>query len=152
MTKKLPPDERIRRRKARDKAYYLKHYDAVRERLRSHGQTWRKENPEKVRVIQRRGRRKLRKTVIEEYGGRCVCCGIDDFPFLSIDHVANDGAAHRREANLHAGRIYGWLKKNNYPDGFQVLCYNCNLAKAHHGGECPHQTRIKEAQALEAGP
>ena len=31
-----------------------------------------------------------------------------------------------------------YLKKNNYPDGFQVLCWNCNLGRAHYG-VCPHK-------------
>ena len=35
--------------------------------------------------------------------------------------------------------IYSWLIRNNYPEGFQVLCYNCNLGKAHNNGICPHK-------------
>ena len=31
-----------------------------------------------------------------------------------------------------------WLKRNDYPPGFQVLCHNCNWAK-HALGRCPHQ-------------
>ena len=36
MSKKLDPEERLRRKKARDKAYYLKHYDENKNRYRSH--------------------------------------------------------------------------------------------------------------------
>lgn len=39
------------------------------------------------------------------------------------------------------------LKQNNYPRGFQILCYNCNNAKSIQG-QCPHQ--IKNG-ALTAG-
>ena len=142
MTKKLDPEERLRRKKARDRAYYLKHYDENKKRYRSHAETWRKENPEKSRAINRRARAKLRRTVIQAYGGKCACCGIDDWRFLSIDHVGNDGATHRKDPRFTSARIYRWLKKNKYPkDNFQVLCYNCNLAKAHFGGVCPHQIK-----------
>lgn len=71
--------------------------------------------------------------------------------FLTIDHVDNNGAAHRRE--IHgpgyknrppAGhRTYRWLRIQEYPAGFQVLCMNCNFAKGVYG-ECPHAAEIKE--------
>lgn len=32
-----------------------------------------------------------------------------------------------------------WLRRNNYPNGFQVLCHNCNMAKGFYG-KCPHQS------------
>ena len=31
-----------------------------------------------------------------------------------------------------------WIKKNNFPKGFQILCHNCNVAKGIYG-ECPHE-------------
>jgi len=33
--------------------------------------------------------------------------------------------------------LYLWLEKQNYPEGFQVLCANCNTARTK--GVCPHQ-------------
>jgi hypothetical protein len=33
--------------------------------------------------------------------------------------------------------LYLWLKRNNYPTGFRVLCHNCNLAIGFYG-YCPH--------------
>lgn len=142
MSKKLEPEERERRKKARDRAYYLKHYDQNKKRYRSHAETWRKENPDASKAIDKRHRAKLRQEVIEAYGGKCVCCGIDDWRFLSIDHTNNDGASHRKDKRFRGPSIYGWLKANGFPkDRFQVLCYNCNLAKAHCGGVCPHQIK-----------
>jgi len=32
-----------------------------------------------------------------------------------------------------------WLRKYNYPKGFQVLCHNCNMAKRF--GVCPHKEK-----------
>ena len=31
-----------------------------------------------------------------------------------------------------------WIIKNNFPKGFQILCHNCNSAKAVYG-KCPHE-------------
>jgi hypothetical protein len=36
-----------------------------------------------------------------------------------------------------ADHIWNWIKKNNYPERLQILCFNCNMAKAHNG-YCPH--------------
>ena len=70
--------------------------------------------------------RKLRMIVLNAYGGACVGCG-EDFPFcLAIDHMAADGATHRRQIGRSGGTLYRWLRSSNYPDGFRVLCHNCN--------------------------
>ena len=82
-------------------------------------------------------RRRLRSEVIAAYGGRCACCGETTPEFLSVDHMNNDGAQHRK--HVKSGQFYPWLKRNGFPkDGFQLLCMNCNSAKGFFG-ECPHQ-------------
>lgn len=85
----------------------------------------------------------------EAYGGaRCACCGETNEKFLTIDHINNDGNVHRREMGWTApgkrggGNIHQWLKAHNYPPGFQILCYNCNMGKARNGGRCPHKDVI----------
>lgn len=83
---------------------------------------------------------KLKMAAIGAYGGVCVCCGEKDHRFLTIDHVEQDGAEHRRSINNSGGHnMYYWLKNNDYPDGFQVLCFNCNCGRSINGGVCPHQ-------------
>jgi hypothetical protein len=66
----------------------------------------------------------------------CACCGESVLEFLSIDHINNDGALHRRQ--LGNKNLYRWLAENHYPAGFQVLCYNCNRGKIYNG-VCPHK-------------
>ncbi len=34
-------------------------------------------------------------------------------------------------------KFYKWLRDAGYPDGFQVLCMNCNHAKYRNGGILP---------------
>lgn len=77
--------------------------------------------------------------VIQHYGGCCACCGESRYEFLSIDHVGGTGASHRRDQPT-AYKIIRWLRKNGYPPGFRVLCYNCNCAIGFYG-YCPHENR-----------
>lgn len=82
----------------------------------------------------------LKKAAFEAYGGCfCKCCQEYRFCFLTIDHIKRDGAAHRREIGRGADGIYSWLKRNNYPEGFRVLCFNCNSGRELNNGICPHE-------------
>lgn len=89
----------------------------------------------------RRSRVKLKQIVISHYGGSCRCCGEAGIEFLTIDHVDGNGAEHRKEIGVRGRAIYRWLRQNGYPGGFQVLCFNCNIARHWNGGVCPHQLR-----------
>lgn len=58
----------------------------------------------------------------------CKNCGEDILDFLTIDHINGGGIQHRK--SIGSRNIHVWLRKNNFPDGFQVLCYNCNCSKS----------------------
>jgi len=80
-----------------------------------------------------------RYEVLKHYGGeppKCACCGEDRFEFLSIDHINGGGKQHIKSIGYNLAR---WLKKNHYPEGYRVLCHNCNFALGHYG-YCPHET------------
>lgn len=85
--------------------------------------------------------------IFAAYGGACcTCCGETHHECLSIDHINDDGPAHRKEltGNPRDGRnLYIWLRQNEFPTGFQVLCMNCNFAKGHFG-ICPHQRSVTQ--------
>lgn len=92
----------------------------------------------------RRNRRAAREEVLKHYGKRCECCGETAVEFLTIDHINGGGNKHRRELGNRGGyRFYLWLIRNNYPDGYRVLCFNCNCAIA-FSGACPHQRKREE--------
>lgn len=95
----------------------------------------RKRKPENPLTIKAR-HRKNRQEVISHYGGKCACCGESVFEFLSIDHINGDGRKHREQ--IKTQDICDWLRKNKYPEGFRVLCFNCNCAIGFHG-YCPHE-------------
>jgi hypothetical protein len=90
-------------------------------------------------------RETLRMEVFKHYSDgdvRCVCCGESEMVFLALDHVDGGGNEHRRSLtgrNTGGGlQVLYWIKRNDFPEGFQVLCHNCNMAKAFYG-VCPHQ-------------
>lgn len=100
-------------------------------------------NPAKGRALSKASKLKLRQQVLEAYGNKCACphCPETNPAFLSIDHIGGGGNSHRRNIVGLSRSFYAWLKQRGYPkEGFQLLCYNCNLGRAFNGGkECPHQ-------------
>ena len=118
---------------------------------------WRKNNHEQFLAVQRSNYGKVRLEALQHYSGKeapdCRCCGESELDFLQIDHTKGDGAAHRREIGMAQGigeqkqrvNIGGnglpyWLKKNGWPEGFQVLCANCNYSKR-IGKYCVHELK-----------
>jgi len=121
------------------KNYREKHREELITKNREYYQKHRKELQEKAR----QKRLKIRLEVIKYYGGKCICCGEDCMEFLTIDHIKGEGRKHRRSLG-GANRFYNWLRKNNFPKGFQVLCMNCNWGKRMNNGVCPH---VRKRQA-----
>ncbi len=66
--------------------------------------------------------------------------------FLSIDHINNDGAEHRKLLKtLPGASFYHKMKKLGYPPILQVLCMNCQFGKR-YGAICPHQLQAQQSQ------
>jgi hypothetical protein len=92
------------------------------------------------RIISQKSSLKTKLQAFEAYGGcTCVCCGESHHMMLSLDHVENDGAQHRRGSPANQHNLARWVKAQGYPPGFQVLCYNCNIGKHRNNGVCPHE-------------
>lgn len=91
----------------------------------------------------------LKADVLAGYGGACVCCGEDQPEFLTIDHIVPV------RKSIRAGRLgqysmYLQLRKANFPDGYQLLCFNCNHAKG-VSSECPHKRIYQQKFTLLKG-
>ena len=101
-------------------------------------QRWRSRHPEyfKSKGARASARRKLK--VLTAYGGACACCGETEPVFLAIDHIGGGGRGHRDALSRRGATFYRWLMANKFPDGFRVLCHNCNFAVS-HGRDCPHR-------------
>jgi hypothetical protein len=110
---------------ARTRELYYQNHEHVKSYKREHARRW---------------GRKLKAEVIAAYGGKCVCCGITEFAFLTIDHIHGGGEAHRRKVGM-GKNFYRWLKRNGFPqEEFRLLCFNCNCARGHLG-YCPHERK-----------
>lgn len=74
----------------------------------------------------------------DAYGGRrCACCGEEHLEFLTLDHI-DPATAVRGDPYRCGPRLYRLLRRQGYPQGFRVLCMNCNFARGNFGG-CPHE-------------
>ncbi len=84
--------------------------------------------------------RQEKELVLAAYGGsQCACCGETQLLFLTIDHLADNGAQERKDIGIRGGTaFYRFLRKADYPPGYQVLCFNCNAGKHMNAGICPH--------------
>lgn len=123
------------RHRIQSKKRRLEHGDLVRASNRG---TYAK-NKEHYQKKAREQRQRNRRLCIEYYSkGKmvCACCNESEYLFLTIDHINGGGLEHRKQ--IGAGNLYSWLKVNNFPLGFRVLCYNCNQVRGHYG-KCPHQ-------------
>ena len=69
----------------------------------------------------------------------CACpgCGEARLEFLTIDHINVSVNKHRQEIGDNGSSLMHWLIVNDYPDGYRVLCMNCN--HSYGRGYCPHQ-------------
>ncbi len=174
----LSPEEREKKRKYQREynkkprmREYRRQYDAS-ARGKVRGAKWR-ESPqgkayrkgynqrEGTKTSARIRARALREEAMIAYSEngtpQCACCGETNVGFLSIDHVDNNGAEHRRllkSAGKCGPQFWRQLKKAGWPrtPPLQVLCYNCNMGRQNNCGICPHhglvdQTKSKVAKS-----
>jgi hypothetical protein len=82
----------------------------------------------------------------------CNCCGENfDNDFLAIDHVLGrkemesipELMAIGYSSKLENESLMRWIIKNNFPEGFMILCHNCNMAKGmkKNNNKCPHEMK-----------
>lgn len=114
------------------KEYRKNHKDKIKESHRK----WRLENPERDNELGRIERQRLKMAILSHYSPNKVCCsscGFNDVRALQLDHINNNGAEER--VRLFGNRtcagttFYRWVRRNNFPEGYAVLCANCNIIK-----------------------
>jgi hypothetical protein len=131
------------------KEYNKKYFQENKERIAERQKKWYNENKLKCQETGRRNyhknkeqrkehqaqyyqQRKIycKKQVLFHYtdgNNNCNNCGENIFEFLTVDHINGGGNEHRKSIGFTD--IYAWLIRNKFPNGFQILCYNCNCAK-----------------------
>jgi hypothetical protein len=95
---------------------------------------WHKSHPEQAREHSRKTDARRRQQALDAYGSVCSCCGEDNTVFLTIDHIDGGGTKHRKNVN---NKVYPELRRQGFPPGYRVLCWNCNWAE--YRGGCPHK-------------
>jgi hypothetical protein len=77
---------------------------------------------ENKRISTKKSNNELRKKVLLKLGQTCVCCGVQDWWNLTLDHIEP----------VKGNRI-PWRKLYNSvlidSEGYQCMCYGCNNSK-----------------------
>jgi hypothetical protein len=141
------------RERNRERARELSRQSAARnrEKRNAYYKAYYQRNRDRELSQAKRRQASLKDAAYAAYGGyRCACCAETQVTFLCIDHVNNDGYQHRKQIG-RGSNIYLWLRKHGYPQGFQVLCMNCNFGKKHNNGVCPHVEAQYGIEIVEIG-
>jgi hypothetical protein len=133
------------------KEYQLKNREKLNEQRRKRYNTIDKKNPEIMKKKLENARKwdiERRRKVIEHYSNGKMCCeGINGKEcesqcgqngnnsaksrLLTIDHVNGGGNKHRKELARH---LCDFVIKNDFPEGYRILCMNCNMEEARQKG------------------
>jgi len=123
--------------------YYLANKDYIQARINAYIEN----NHERHNAWGAKSRYKLKLEVFSHYSAgqmKCYNCNETDLCVLSMDHIDGGGNNHRKQTGMGCGyRAYQWLKQNGYPDGFQVLCMNCQFRKRYKEPENPTKSQLQ---------
>ena len=110
-----------------------------------------------VKADREKTRLECRLNVLQTYSKRlsnndipcCNCCNLNShLDFLAIDHIAGKKQMDSEpeliklgySSKLDGNGLVNWIVRNDYPEGFQIICHNCNAAKGYYG-KCPHERK-----------
>ena len=120
------------------KKAYRRNYYHKRKNTEEWKQKRARERPARLEKLSEAARQR-RRIVYSRLSGECWCCSETHIEFLQVD--ANKGI--REHYNIMDKKYRGgtnlwqWLIKNDFPDGFRLLCKNCAHSYKHYG-YCPH--------------
>lgn len=128
--------------KAHKQEYFVEYYKQNKEKILKYSKDYYQANKDKVSSRGKAYWKRHKKLVLDHYGSICACCGENRIEFLTIDHINGGGHRHRQELKRRGKNFLFWLIKNNFPDGYRVLCMNCNFSLGMFG-YCPHKQERK---------
>jgi hypothetical protein len=154
----LTPEQRLNKKRQQHRDDYWKHHEQrlAQRRLdnpklsleeKRYRQEKKKNYDEKYKPTRHIKRAKLGKQlrykIINYYSNgtmKCIRCGFSDIRALTIDHINGGGCDHKKQINRP---LMTWIKQNNFPDGFQILCMNCQKIKQIENGEIQYKKKRK---------
>lgn len=135
------------RRREKRREWYFNQYWKDPDKARKQAVARYHRNKDAILAKKKKRRVDDRNKLLMHYSGgkmECACCGEREKLFLSLDHINNDGAEHRRNyggrKSFSADSFARVLIKEGFPNGLQVLCMNCNWGKRMNNGVCPHKS------------
>jgi len=143
--------------KERNRRYYLVHRQEIlkrhqerRQELNNYQRQWQADHKVERAEYDKQYRKRVKHEVLNHYsllhgmtnpdGSEitpcCGCCQESNLDLLEIDHIEGNGNEHRTQLGISTSTgFYLWLKKQDYPFGYQTLCKDCNLRKQFWDGE-----------------
>ena len=97
------------------------------------------EKKKKDREINKKNQSKYRLETLTHYSNgkmKCNCCDESIYQFLTVDSLNGGDSQLMKKHGTH--NLAWLLRKLEYPEGYQVLCMNCNFARGKYG-ICPHK-------------
>jgi hypothetical protein len=127
---------------------WVKANDAIRKTYKRKHPSKKYYTAERERNWRLRFKRKIMSHYCEDGIVKCIRCKFEDIRALSIDHITGGGIKHRKAIGaVGSAEFYRWLRNNNYPAGFQVLCMNCQFIKRFENNECPGKGEVCQSGA-----
>lgn len=138
-----------------------KSFEKKKEYMKEYMERYRPEHREKLRENNLRSHRKhqdkarsyyikLKQEILTHYGNgkyACIKCSESKSACLSLDHINGGGSSHKSELGISGGSgFYLWLRRNNYPKGYQTLCMNCQFVKRTLERECARASKALSGQ------
>ncbi len=129
----------------RFKAYAKKSYLKNKEKNNQISRDYHAKNRERISQQIKKKNQLIKLQVFNHYSNgmiKCNCCAVVEIDFLTLDHINGGGTQQRK---LTKGtQLYRWVIKNKFPEGFQVLCFNCNCGRGlkQNKGVCPHKKEL----------
>ena len=117
------------------------YYSKNKNRILVKNEQWRRRNLQKWSKMTSENHQRLRLDTMKHYSPNLVCqkCGFGDIRALSFDHIKGGGNKQSKNTGRGSYNLCRWLKKKDYPKGYQILCMNCNFIKAHENMEYCHK-------------
>ena len=115
-----------------EETYYQKFYRNNRERRKKEAANYNKS--EAGKKTHKKYYTKLKMSVFDILGFKCIKCGFNDIRALQIDHINGGGA---KELKSFTRNKYASILTNisNGSNQYQILCANCNWIKRSENNE-----------------
>jgi len=110
--------------------YAKKYYEKNKEHISINGKKYYEKNKEHHKKISNNTNNKIRRTLLQKLGMKCIKCGFSDERILQIDHKEGGGLKEIKKFKTNYGMYKYYL---DHPEliqlKLQTLCPNCNWIK-----------------------